>query len=396
LSTLRSFINIPSQRTPVTRSQSADLNQANELKKKVLETGKRFQRLDQKPGVDRESDKDTVYVNQPTDLPPTLGNKIAQVTLGFMAPKQEKALAEGYARSENGELKTLSVHTESKEGVKDFRYEKMDDGTEVFHGPTGDGRFMMVRENKAAGTLFVATDIESMEGSFGSVSSSDFRPPETGPANITRKAPERAPTVLQAAPSLISRRGVKAKELASANAAAAPVPAHQVSVETGDITQVKADALLTPINSGGVWWGAIDGAIQRTGGSQFHNQAREHLGSMEDGQTIVANKKEQHDGGFENVVFVVDDYQKPLSEIVKTGLQAADKAGMKTVSLPAMRMGVAAGAFEKTPEETLSQLAKGVRDFYAEGSPQNLDKIVISAYKDPTSAEFLRQQLGQA
>ena len=42
----------------------------------------------------------------------------------------------------------------------------------------------------------------------------------------------------------------------------------------GDITRTATvDAIVTLINSGGMWFGGVDGAIQRVAGGQYHAQA---------------------------------------------------------------------------------------------------------------------------
>jgi O-acetyl-ADP-ribose deacetylase (regulator of RNase III) len=47
----------------------------------------------------------------------------------------------------------------------------------------------------------------------------------------------------------------------------------KVSVIEGDITRINADAIVTAINSAGMWFGGIDDAIQRAAGDFYHNQA---------------------------------------------------------------------------------------------------------------------------
>jgi len=37
----------------------------------------------------------------------------------------------------------------------------------------------------------------------------------------------------------------------------------------GDVTSVKADAVVTLINSGGAWFGGVDGAIMRVAGMHY-------------------------------------------------------------------------------------------------------------------------------
>src|SRR3990167_1163934 len=110
-----------------------------------------------------------------------------------------------------------------------------------------------------------------------------------------------------------------------------------ISVVSGDIARVKADALITAINSGGAWFGGIDGVISRAAGDLFHAQAGAAM-PLTDGQTVVAHSNGRaHKGAFTNVVFVVDDLRRPLREVVQSGLRAAADAGAQSVSLPTIR-----------------------------------------------------------
>ncbi len=148
----------------------------------------------------------------------------------------------------------------------------------------------------------------------------------------------------------------------------------------GDIGKVQADALITPINSEGMWWGALDGVIQRNAGMQFHAQAAAAM-PLADGQVVLAAKTAAHRGAFDNVVFVVDDLRKPLRDVVFNGLQAAEKAGYQSVSLPALRTGVMAGKVEKTVQQTVDEMAAGVKSFMATG-PKSLKDIKFVVYNN--------------
>jgi len=161
----------------------------------------------------------------------------------------------------------------------------------------------------------------------------------------------------------------------------------EVIVQEGDITKVSADALITAINSGGMWFGGIDGAIQRCAGPMFHNQAAS--ASLSDGVTVFAQATQQHSGAFRAVLFVVDDLRRPLSQIVEIALKAADSAGVASVTLPAMRTGVMAGEYERTAQEAVAQIGIGVRNFVAE-EPRSVRKITFVVYNDPSNARSLR------
>lgn len=134
------------------------------------------------------------------------------------------------------------------------------------------------------------------------------------------------------------------------------------NVVPGDISQVKADALITAINSGGMWAGGIDGVIGRNAGTLFHSQAAEKL-PLTQGQTVNAKGGPSNRASFSNVVFVIDDLQGPLSDVIFNGLMAADEAGYKSVTLPAIRMGVMRGVVEKTIPEAVRQILDGIQRF---------------------------------
>lgn len=83
------------------------------------------------------------------------------------------------------------------------------------------------------------------------------------------------------------------------------------------------------------------------------------------------------------MVFVVDDLRGPLSEIIYNALVGASDAGYRTVTLPAIRMGVMAGAYEKTIAETVEQAVIGVRKFITETADAPITDITFVIYDDP-------------
>lgn len=163
----------------------------------------------------------------------------------------------------------------------------------------------------------------------------------------------------------------------------------QVNVSSGDIARVEADALVTAINSGGMWFGGIDGVIQRCAGGQFHQQASA-AAPLEDGKTVVARGK-PHKGAFRNVVFVVDDLQRPLREVVLAGLRAADEAGFKTVTLPTIRMGVMLGAVEKTVQKAVEEMVAAVTAFKDNAS--SVESVTFVVYNDDNTQRLLADAL---
>jgi O-acetyl-ADP-ribose deacetylase (regulator of RNase III) len=121
-----------------------------------------------------------------------------------------------------------------------------------------------------------------------------------------------------------------------------------VYVQRGDICRIPTDAIITPINSEGLWDGGIDGAIERVAGNLYHSQARRRM-PLKNLQTVVSRgiPGDINRGCFRDVVFVIDDLQSPLEEVVYTGLETANEEGYERILLPTMRMGVMSGVVEK-------------------------------------------------
>jgi O-acetyl-ADP-ribose deacetylase (regulator of RNase III) len=169
-----------------------------------------------------------------------------------------------------------------------------------------------------------------------------------------------------------------------------------VYVSQGDITQFPADAIVTSINSDGLWYGGIDGAIQRVAGNQYHNQASAQM-PLHNLQTVIARgNRKTHKGQFDNVIFVIDDSKSPLQKVVYTGLETANNKGYRSILLPTIRMGVALGTVEKTPEEAIQRMGKGVEDFVkAHSTKIGLREVRFVVYNDPSIAKKLSDGLSK-
>jgi O-acetyl-ADP-ribose deacetylase (regulator of RNase III) len=164
----------------------------------------------------------------------------------------------------------------------------------------------------------------------------------------------------------------------------------QITVLGGDITRVPADGLVTAINSGGMWFGGVDGAIQRVAGNMFHSQAAR--ASLVDGNVIYAGTTGPHGGAFNNVIFVVDDLQRPLRDLVTLALQEAENRHLTHVTLPAMRTGVMAGVVEKTPALAIEAMVEAIKTF-VESNPTYVAQITVVIYGDSSLEEHMRRCL---
>lgn len=158
----------------------------------------------------------------------------------------------------------------------------------------------------------------------------------------------------------------------------------------GDITMYSADALIAPINSGGRWGGAIDGAIKRSSGPLFHRQAQAAM-PLSDGQVIYAtpNDSYPHNGLFRSVIFVVDDVRQPLQNIVLYSLNKAEDLQLRRVVMPAMRTGVALGYFEVSLKQTLDEIALGITTFVRR-EPVYVEEVTVVVFDDMEIIDYLK------
>ena len=111
------------------------------------------------------------------------------------------------------------------------------------------------------------------------------------------------------------------------------------------------------------------------------------------GQTVTAKGNGSRQGTFENVVFVVDDLEGSLHEIVRNGLQAAAEAGYATVAIPTIRMGVMLGAVKKSAEEATGEMARGVSEFLADNPSSSIKQITFVVYNDAATQAQLEKDL---
>ena len=166
-----------------------------------------------------------------------------------------------------------------------------------------------------------------------------------------------------------------------------------IAVQVGDITKIPANALLTTINSGGMWFGGIDGAIQRAAGDLYHSQAQQAM-PLSDLQTVIAKgNRTNHQGFFDNVIFIVDDLQSPLDKVLYNGLEASHNEAYKNILIPTMRMSVVAGVRE-SPEEAVQKMSEGLKRFMDDYAHKTrLEDITFVVYNDAQTQKRLTDEL---
>lgn len=166
-------------------------------------------------------------------------------------------------------------------------------------------------------------------------------------------------------------------------------------VTKGDITRtIEVDAIVTLINSGGAWFGGVDGAISRVAGSQYHKQAQKVLNSsgLSNGQVVIAKgSRTKHSGSFNDVIFVVDDLKSPLNELVYKALVSVRGKRYKSIAFPLMRTGVMLGAVEPNVKAVVKQMRLGIDRFLEEGDT-SMD-IYIVVFGEPEAVKMLSDSM---
>lgn len=169
----------------------------------------------------------------------------------------------------------------------------------------------------------------------------------------------------------------------------------KINVVDGDITRIPADALITAINSGGMWFGGVDRAIMRVAGDQYHAQLSRRLEEArnEDPAHVSSSafyvlKAVDHDCRFDDVIFVIDDLDRPIDELVYQGLELALDNACQRVLLPAIRLGVMKDV-AGTPEEKVAGVASALK-FWERSA---LEEASVVIYNDLTLSNQFREAL---
>lgn len=165
----------------------------------------------------------------------------------------------------------------------------------------------------------------------------------------------------------------------------------KIHILEGDITKHPCDAIMTAINSEGMWFGGVDSAIMRVANNHYHKQAAAKM-PLKDLDIIVARGHKSENNYFDDVIFVVDDLQSPVAQVVYAGLCAANTQPYQTIALPAVRMGVMLGVRERTAEQTALGIRMGIVNFLNDNSESmNLKNVDFVCYKDPRAVEALKK-----
>ena len=146
----------------------------------------------------------------------------------------------------------------------------------------------------------------------------------------------------------------------------------KIEIQQGDITQVKADAIVNPSNSFGWMGGGSAGAIKKAGGDQIEREVVDQS-PLEIGKAVATTAG---DLDYQAVIHAptmispaekADAYHVRMS--VRGALHLADDKQFKVIAMPGMGTGV--GNFPKN--EAAKQMIDEINNF----KPRFLEKVIL-------------------
>lgn len=170
-----------------------------------------------------------------------------------------------------------------------------------------------------------------------------------------------------------------------------------IEVIKGDITKVKADAIVNAANSSLLGGGGVDGAIHRAGGPEILEECKkivENQGRCEVGEAVITTAgKLPSEYVIHTVGPVWNDGSKgepeKLSKCYKNSLKLAVENNCRSIAFPNISTGVYG-----YPKKAAAEVAvKAVSGFLAE---TNRPEKVIFVCFDEENEQFIRQELENA
>lgn len=146
----------------------------------------------------------------------------------------------------------------------------------------------------------------------------------------------------------------------------------KIEVQKGDITKVKADAIINPSNGFGWMGGGSAGAIKKAGGEEIEKEVVDKA-PLEIGKAVktTAGKLPYqaviHAPTMESPAQLAEGYNVQMA--VRGALLLADDQKFKTVAMPGMGTGV--GSFPK------DQAAQLMIDEIKRFEPINMEKVIL-------------------
>jgi O-acetyl-ADP-ribose deacetylase (regulator of RNase III) len=163
-----------------------------------------------------------------------------------------------------------------------------------------------------------------------------------------------------------------------------------IGLELGDITTVRADAIVNAANAALAGGGGVDGAIHRTAGPELMAELRSRYDGCPTGSAVITGSGRLAQRGVKWVVHAVGPVwfggrrheEERLRSAYLAALRLADEAGATSVALPAISCGI----YGYPLREGSAVALRAVRDGLAEALV--LGRATFVLYSDETYAAF--------
>jgi O-acetyl-ADP-ribose deacetylase (regulator of RNase III) len=163
-----------------------------------------------------------------------------------------------------------------------------------------------------------------------------------------------------------------------------------IGLELGDITTVRADAIVNAANAALAGGGGVDGAIHRAAGPELMAELRSRYDGCPTGSAVITGSGRLAQRGVKLVIHAVGPVwfggrrheEERLRSPYLAALRLADEAGAASVALPAISCGI----YGYPLREGSAVALRAVRDGLAEAL--HLERATFVLYSDDTYAAF--------
>ncbi len=160
----------------------------------------------------------------------------------------------------------------------------------------------------------------------------------------------------------------------------------QIKVLEGDITEIRADAIVNPANSYLLMGGGVAGAIKRKGGVEIEKEARK-MAPIEIGEAVVTSAGRLPAKWVIHAPTVKRPAGKASLESVslatRAALRAAEEVGARSIAFPAMGAGVGGLSVKEAVQTMLTEIT----NYIDQGT--ELREIMLVAWGEKALKEFM-------
>lgn len=147
-----------------------------------------------------------------------------------------------------------------------------------------------------------------------------------------------------------------------------PRPSAWIELQAGDITAVRADAIVNAANEALAGGGGVDGAIHRAAGPDLAGELRSRYRGCPTGSAVITGSGRLAEHGVKWVVHAVGPIWRGggqgeealLRSAYGRSLHLADQAGARTVALPAISAGIYGYPLDGAADVALRSIRDGL------------------------------------